>query len=71
MKERLKHIFSDLFVVEPDDVYFDRLFKEYGVDSLDFVKFLLIVEDEFDVNISDKDAEQLKTLDDVVQYLEK
>jgi acyl carrier protein len=71
MKERLKHIFCDIFVVEPNDVHFDRLFKEYGVDSLDFVKFLLIVEDEFDIDISDKDAEQLKTLDDVVQYLEK
>ena len=60
-----------MFVVEPNDVHFDKLFKEYGVDSLDLTEFLLMVEDEFDVDIDDKDAEQLKSLDDVVQYLEK
>jgi len=71
MKEKLKHIFCDMFVIDPDDVHFDRSFKQYDIDSLDFTEFLLMVEDEFDVEIDDKDAEQLKTLDDVVQYLEK
>ena len=71
MKERLKHIFCDMFVIDSDDVYFSRSFKQYGIDSLDFTEFLLMVEDEFDIDIDDKDAEQLKTLDDIVQYLEE
>ena len=71
MKERLKYIFCDMFVIDSDDAYFSRSFKQYGIDSLDFTEFLLMVEDEFDIDINDKDAEQLKTLDDVVKYLEE
>jgi acyl carrier protein len=70
MKERLKTVFSDMFIIEPCDIHFDRSFKEYDIDSLDFVEFMLMVEDEFDVEVSDNDAEKMKTLGDILKYLE-
>jgi acyl carrier protein len=70
MKERLKNIFSDKFIIEVYDIDMAISFKEYDIDSLDFVEFMLMIEDEFDMEISDKDAENLKNLGDVLKYLE-
>ena len=47
------------------------LVEDLGVDSLDTVELLMTVEDEFDVEISDEEAEGLKTVGDVVDYLQK
>jgi acyl carrier protein len=71
MKEKLTNVFCDKFIMEPHDVVFDKPFKEYDIDSLDFTEFLLFVEDEFDVEINDNDANNLKTLNDVMEYLKK
>ena len=40
-----------------------------GLDSLDEVEVLMAVEEEFDIQISDEDAEQLVTLDRAVEYI--
>jgi acyl carrier protein len=71
MKEKLTNIFCDKFIIEPHDVRFDKPFKEYDIDSLDFIEFLLLIEDEFDVDIDDRDSQHIKNLNDVVEYLEK
>ena len=71
MKEKLTNVFCDKFIMEPHDVVFDKPFKEYDIDSLDFTEFLLFIEDEFNVEINDNDANNLKTLNDVMEYLKK
>lgn len=44
--------------------------RDLGFDSLDSVEFVMEVEDEFDLNISDEDAEKLLTLKAALDYLE-
>jgi acyl carrier protein len=46
-------------------------FAELGADSLDMVELLIIVEDEYDVEISDKDADRIKNPQDFVEILKK
>jgi acyl carrier protein len=48
-----------------------RLWEDLGADDLDRVELLLALEDEFDLEISDEDWEQLVTVGDVVRYIDK
>ena len=42
-----------------------------GADSVDLMEFILTLEDEFGIDISDEDIDQLKNVSDVVSYVEK
>ena len=47
-----------------------RLLEDLNADSLDFVELLMTLEYEFGISISDEDAKNLKTIDDVCKYIE-
>jgi len=47
-----------------------RMLEDLGADSLDFAELLIALEDEFGVTISDQDALNLKTVGDVVKFVE-
>lgn len=51
--------------VKPEASFIDDL----GADSLDIVELVMAMEEEFDVEIPDEEAEKLKTVKDVVSYL--
>lgn len=44
---------------------------DLGLDSLDLVEFALAVEDEFNINVPDKEITDIKTIGDVVRLIEK
>ena len=47
-----------------------RLIEDLGADSLDMVEMLMLVEEEFGISIPDDDAMNLKTVEDIVKYIE-
>ncbi len=47
----------------------DRFTEDFNVDSLDRVSLMIAIEDSFALNISDADAEQLLTVDSLIQYV--
>lgn len=47
-----------------------RLIGDLGMDSLDEIEFVMAVEEEFGVDITDEEAEQLQTVGDVVTLME-
>ena len=47
-----------------------RLVEDLGADSLDVVELIMAFEDEFGVAISDEDAQNIKSVNDVVSYIE-
>lgn len=49
----------------------DRIIEDLGADSLDIVTMLMNLEDAYGLTIPDDDAMQLKTVDELVKYLEK
>ncbi|MCX6102556.1 MAG: acyl carrier protein [Bdellovibrionales bacterium] len=55
----------DMETVTPEASFIDDL----GADSLDIVELVMTMEEEFDLEIPDEDAEKIKTVNDVVSYI--
>lgn len=68
--ERVKKIIVDRLGVEESVITLESNFKEdLDADSLDVVELVMELEDEFDIEISDEDAEKIATVGDVVNYI--
>lgn len=68
--ERVTKIIVDRLGVEESQVTLEASFKEdLGADSLDVVELVMELEDEFDMEISDDDAEKISTVGDAVNYI--
>ena len=67
----VKRIVVDRLGVDEVQVTMEASFKDnLGADSLDVVELVMELEDEFDLEISDEDAEKITTVGDVVKYIE-
>ena len=71
--EKLKTIVSDRLGVEKDQVTPEKSFVEdLGADSLDIVELIMGIEEEFEIEIPDEDAEKLTSVGEAMKYtLEK
>ncbi|MFC4735569.1 acyl carrier protein [Bacillus daqingensis] len=70
-QERIAKIVSERLGVDESEVKREATFKDdLGADSLDVVELVMELEDEFDLEISDEDAEKIETVGDVVDYIE-
>jgi acyl carrier protein len=67
---KIKDIIVEQLGVDPEKVKAEASFiDDLGADSLDIVELVMAMEEEFDLEIPDEDAEKLKTVNDVVTYL--
>ena len=70
--DRVIDIVAEELAVDRDEVTEDSSFiEDLGADSLDVVELVMAFEEEFDVEIPDEDAEDIRTVDDAVSYLEE
>ncbi|MGM0499149.1 MAG: acyl carrier protein [Bacillota bacterium] len=70
--EKVIDIVAEELAVDRDEVTEDSSFiEDLGADSLDVVELVMAFEEEFDVEIPDEDAEDIRTVDDAVSYLEE
>lgn len=70
--ERVTKVIVDRLGVEESEVKVEASFTgDLGADSLDVVELVMELEDEFDMEISDEDAEGMATVGDAVTYIEK
>ncbi|HPF85673.1 Acyl carrier protein [bioreactor metagenome] len=69
MLARLKEIIIDRLDVEEDQIVPEASFVEdLGADSLDIVELIMGIEEEFDIEIPDEDAEKLTTVGEAMNY---
>ena len=69
--ERVVKIVVERLSVDESEVKAEATFKDdLGADSLDVVELVMELEDEFDLEISDEDAEKISTVGDVIEYIE-
>ncbi|BCA79814.1 MAG: acyl carrier protein [Desulfuromonadales bacterium] len=70
IEERVKQIVAEQLGVDEDQVTNDASFMDdLGADSLDTVELVMALEEEFDVEISDEDAEKIQTVQDAISYI--
>ena len=68
-KARLKEIITDRLDVEEDQIVPEATFVEdLGADSLDIVELIMGIEEEFDIEIPDEDAEKLTSVGEAMNY---
>lgn len=70
--EKVKGIVVEQLVVEEGNVTMEATFvDDLSADSLDIVELVMALEEEFDMEIPDTDAEKIVTVGDVVKYIEE
>lgn len=68
--ERLKHIIAEQLGVEESQVTPSASFEEdLNADSLDLVELIMSLEEEFGIEISEEDAERIRTVGDAEEYI--
>lgn len=69
--EKLKELIVDQLGDSSVEITMDTSFEEdLGADSLDLIELLMVLDDEFGVDVPEEDAEKIKTVGDVVNYLQ-
>ena len=69
--EKVKELLADQLDANAEDMTLEtRIVDDLGADSLDVVEMLMSVEDEFEIEIPDNVIENLKTIGDVVEYIQ-
>ena len=70
--DEVKEVVVEQLNVNPDEVTLEADFVEdLGADSLDVVELVMALEEKFEIEIPDEDAEGIKSVKDVVDYIEK
>lgn len=70
--ERIRTVLAEQLDIEEDKITMDSdIMEDFEADSLDIVDMVMSLEDEFGVEIPDEEVENLRTVGDVVRYVEE
>ena len=70
--EKVRAIICDQLEVDEDIVTLDAvLLEDLGADSIDLADLVMTLEDEFDMEISDEELENIRTVADIVRFIEE
>ncbi len=69
--DEVKEVVVEQLNVNPDEVKEESKFVEdLGADSLDVVELVMALEEKFDIEIPDEDAEKITTVSDAIKFIE-
>ena len=70
--EKLQEIIAEQLEIDTEEIeYASNIIDDLGADSLDIVDILMSVEDEFGIEVPDEALENIKTIEDMVKYIEE
>ncbi len=70
VEQKVKNIIAEQLGVGEDEIKMTSSFiEDLGADSLDIVELVMAMEEEFEVEIPDEEAENIKTVQDAVNYI--
>ena len=71
MKDRILRIIAEQFNIDKDELKEDMNFQDdLNADSIELVELVMTIEEEFETEVSEEDLERLKTIGDVIDYVE-
>ena len=69
--DKVRKLLAEQLNIAPDKIDLkSRVIEDLGADSLDVVEMLMVLEDEFNVTVSDEESLQLKTVGDIVNLID-
>lgn len=69
--DKVKKIIVDQLNVKEEDIHPDSTFSaDLGADSLDQTEMIMALEEEFDIEIADEDAQKIQKVQDAIDYIE-
>jgi len=72
IEERVKGIVAEQLSISADEIKNESSFiDDLGADSLDTVELVMALEEEFDIEISDEEAENISTVQSAIDYINK
>ena len=72
MRETILKLIADEFNMDVSDLREDMSFQDdLNADSIELVELIMSIEDELDVQVDDEKIEELKTIGDVLEYVEE
>jgi acyl carrier protein len=70
--DKVRTIICEQLDLEEDKVTLDsNILEDLGADSLDIIDLIMSFEDEFDIEVPDEEIEGIKTVGDLVKYIEE
>lgn len=70
--EKLQEIIAEVLNVDAEEITMDTTFvDDLGADSLDIFQIIMGIEEEFDIDIANEDAEQITSVGDAVEQIKK
>lgn len=70
MFEKVKSIIAEQLGIDASEIKLESSFvDDLGADSLDIVELIMALEEEFDIEFPDEDAEKISTVSDIVDYI--
>jgi acyl carrier protein len=70
--EKVKEIISEQLNVDENEISPEKSFvDDLGADSLDLVELIMALEEEFDLEISDEEAQKIRTVGEAVKFIEE
>ncbi len=70
VETKVKEIVADQLEVAIDKLSAETTFEDIDADSLDVVELVMALEEEFDLEISDQEIENINSIGDVIKYIE-
>ena len=70
IRERLKELAVENLDIDPDQIDLDSKISDLDIDSIDLVDFIMLIEDEYSVEFSDEELDEIETLADIVSVIE-
>ena len=70
MFEKVREIISEKLNVDPDEIKLESsIVDDLGADTIDLIELIMNLEEEYGISISDEEAVKLKTVGDVVDFI--
>ena len=70
IRERLKELAVENLDIDPDQIDLDSKISDLDIDSIDLVDFIMTIEDEFSIEFSDEELDEIESFADIVSLIE-